>query len=83
VRPYILLRKKTDKAIIADLARQTELKTYCGLSRKQAAPPPHGSGRRKRSGRKIGTGNERKGDLGLFLGGSSYLTECSGSDPEN
>ena len=37
VRPYILRRMKTDKAIIADLPDKTELKAYCGLSRKQAA----------------------------------------------
>jgi non-specific serine/threonine protein kinase len=37
VRPYILRRLKTDKAIIADLPDKTELKTFCSLSRKQAA----------------------------------------------
>ncbi|MBM4119051.1 DEAD/DEAH box helicase, partial [bacterium] len=37
VRPYILRRLKTDKAIIADLPDKTELKTYCPLSRRQAA----------------------------------------------
>jgi SNF2 family DNA or RNA helicase len=37
VRPYILRRMKTDKAIITDLPDKTELKAYCGLSRKQAA----------------------------------------------
>jgi superfamily II DNA or RNA helicase len=37
VRPYILRRMKTDKSIIADLPDKTELKAYCGLSRKQAA----------------------------------------------
>ena len=37
VRPYILRRMKTDKAIISDLPDKTELKAYCGLSRKQAA----------------------------------------------
>jgi len=37
VRPYILRRLKTDKSIIADLPDKTELKTFCPLSRKQAA----------------------------------------------
>jgi non-specific serine/threonine protein kinase len=37
VRPYILRRLKTDKAIIADLPDKTEMKAYCSLSRKQAA----------------------------------------------
>jgi non-specific serine/threonine protein kinase len=37
VRPYILRRLKTDKTIIADLPDKTEMKTYCGLSRHQAA----------------------------------------------
>jgi non-specific serine/threonine protein kinase len=37
VRPYILRRMKTDKAVISDLPDKTEVKAYCGLSRKQAA----------------------------------------------
>jgi superfamily II DNA or RNA helicase len=37
VRPYILRRMKTDKSIIADLPDKTEIKAYCGLSRRQAA----------------------------------------------
>jgi non-specific serine/threonine protein kinase len=37
VRPYILRRLKTDKAVISDLPEKTELKAYCQLSRKQAA----------------------------------------------
>ncbi|MDR3670733.1 MAG: DEAD/DEAH box helicase [Holophaga sp.] len=37
VRPYILRRLKTDKTVIADLPDKTELKTYCGLTRTQAA----------------------------------------------
>jgi superfamily II DNA or RNA helicase len=37
VRPYILRRMKTDKAIISDLPDKTEVKAYCGLSRKQTA----------------------------------------------
>jgi non-specific serine/threonine protein kinase len=37
VRPYILRRLKTDKAIIADLPDKTEVKAFCALSRRQAA----------------------------------------------
>ena len=37
VRPYILRRLKTDRAVIADLPDKTEVKAYCALSRRQAA----------------------------------------------
>jgi superfamily II DNA or RNA helicase len=37
VRPYILRRMKTDKAIIADLPDKTEVTAHCSLSRRQAA----------------------------------------------
>ena len=37
VRPYILRRLKTDTSIITDLPDKTEMKAYCGLSKKQAA----------------------------------------------
>lgn len=37
VRPYILRRMKTDKAVIADLPDKTEVTAHCALSRKQAA----------------------------------------------
>ena len=37
VRPYILRRLKTDRSIITDLPAKTEMKVYCGLSKKQAA----------------------------------------------
>ena len=37
VRPYILRRMKTDKAIISDLPDKTEVKAWCRLSRRQAA----------------------------------------------
>jgi len=36
VRPYILRRLKTDKAVIADLPDKTEVKAYCHLTRAQA-----------------------------------------------
>ena len=37
VQPYILRRMKTDKRIIADLPDKTELRAFCGLSKRQAA----------------------------------------------
>jgi superfamily II DNA or RNA helicase len=37
VRPYILRRLKTDKAVIADLPEKTEMRAFCALTRKQAA----------------------------------------------
>ncbi len=36
-RPYILRRLKTDPAIAASLPAKTEMKSFCGLSKKQAA----------------------------------------------
>ncbi len=37
VRPYLLRRMKTDRAIISDLPEKTEVNAYCLLSRTQAA----------------------------------------------
>jgi len=37
VKPYLLRRLKTDRAVIADLPDKTEVVAYCALSRKQAA----------------------------------------------
>lgn len=37
VRPYILRRMKTDRAIIADLPDKTEVRAHCSLTRRQAA----------------------------------------------
>ncbi len=37
VAPYILRRLKTDRSIIADLPEKTEMKAWCGLTRRQAA----------------------------------------------
>jgi non-specific serine/threonine protein kinase len=37
VRPYILRRLKTDKAVITDLPDKTEVKAFCHLTRVQAA----------------------------------------------
>lgn len=37
VRPYILRRLKTDRAVIADLPDKTEVKAFCTLTRTQAA----------------------------------------------
>jgi SNF2-related domain/SNF2 Helicase protein/Helicase conserved C-terminal domain len=41
VRPYILRRMKTDPAIVPDLPEKTEMRTECGLSKKQAALYEH------------------------------------------
>jgi non-specific serine/threonine protein kinase len=37
VQPYILRRLKTDPGIVPDLPEKTEMRTECGLSKKQAA----------------------------------------------
>jgi non-specific serine/threonine protein kinase len=37
VRPYILRRLKSDKRVIADLPDKTEVRAFCGLTRKQVA----------------------------------------------
>lgn len=37
VQPYILRRLKSDKHIITDLPDKTEMKAFCGLSKRQAA----------------------------------------------
>jgi non-specific serine/threonine protein kinase len=37
IRPYVLRRLKTDRAVISDLPDKTELTAYCALSRRQAA----------------------------------------------
>lgn len=37
VRPYILRRLKTDKRIIADLPEKTEMRAFCGLTKRQAS----------------------------------------------
>jgi non-specific serine/threonine protein kinase len=36
VQPYILRRLKTDKRVIADLPDKTEVRAFCGLSKRQA-----------------------------------------------
>jgi non-specific serine/threonine protein kinase len=40
-RPYILRRMKTDPAVVPDLPSKTEMKAWCGLSRRQAALYEH------------------------------------------
>jgi len=37
LRPYLLRRLKTDRAVISDLPEKTEVRAWCGLSRRQAA----------------------------------------------
>jgi non-specific serine/threonine protein kinase len=36
-RPYLLRRLKTDRSVIADLPEKTDLRAFCGLSKRQAA----------------------------------------------
>ena len=38
VQPYILRRLKTDKRVIADLPEKTEVRAFCGLSKRQGGP---------------------------------------------
>ena len=65
-RPYILRRLKTDKSIIADLPDKTEVKTFCSLSRKQAALYQQ-SVRDLRSQLEAAEGMQRKGIVLAFL----------------
>ncbi|HXI55456.1 MAG TPA: DEAD/DEAH box helicase [Polyangia bacterium] len=37
VRPYILRRLKSDKRVVADLPDKTEVRAFCGLTKKQVA----------------------------------------------
>ncbi|MBL7044912.1 MAG: DEAD/DEAH box helicase [Pirellulaceae bacterium] len=37
VQPYILRRLKTDRRVISDLPEKTEVRAFCGLSKRQAA----------------------------------------------
>jgi non-specific serine/threonine protein kinase len=37
VRPYILRRLKSDRRVIADLPEKTEVRAFCGLTKKQVA----------------------------------------------
>ncbi len=37
VRPYILRRLKSDRSVISDLPDKTELRTFCSLTKRQAA----------------------------------------------
>lgn len=41
IKPYVLRRLKTDKSIINDLPDKTELKAFCGLSKRQATLYQH------------------------------------------
>jgi hypothetical protein len=66
VRPYILRRLKTDKAVIADLPDKTEIKAFCQLSRKQAALYQQGV-RELAEQLADSTGIQRKGLVLAFL----------------
>ncbi len=66
VQPYILRRLKSDRRIIADLPEKTEVRAFCGLSRRQAALY---QGSVEELARRIGSldGIERRGTVLAFL----------------
>ena len=65
-QPYLLRRLKSDKTIIVDLPDKTELRAWCGLSKRQAALYQHAVGemRKKIEG---SDGIERRGLVLAFL----------------
>ena len=67
VRPYILRRLKTDKAVIADLPEKTEVKAFCQLTRKQAALYQEGVKELAHRLEKREDGIERRGTILSFL----------------
>ena len=67
VRPYLLRRVKTDKAVIADLPEKTELKAYCPLARVQAALYQEAVAELARKLAETGEGIERRGLVLAFL----------------
>ena len=50
VAPYILRRLKTDRSVIADLPDKTEVKAFCGLSRRSRRRSIRRPSRNSRSG---------------------------------
>jgi non-specific serine/threonine protein kinase len=73
IRPYILRRLKTDRAIITDLPEKTELRAFCALSREQAALYQQGVEEFKR---KLAESNKEKEGEGMARRGLvlSFLT---------
>ena len=67
VRPYILRRLKTDKAVIDDLPAKTEVKAFCSLSRKQAALYQDAVKELARRLEDVDEGIERRGMILSFL----------------
>ena len=66
VRPYILRRLKTDKAVISDLPEKTEVKAYCTLTPTQAALYQQALGRLSAQMDQF-TGIQRKGSILALL----------------
>jgi len=66
VRPYILRRLKTDKAIISDLPDKTEVTSHCMLSKKQVALYQHSVEQLKSSLEHL-DGIKRRGFILAFL----------------
>jgi SNF2 family DNA or RNA helicase len=91
VRPYILRRLKTDRAVITDLPDKTEVRAYCRLTKKQAALYQQAV---KELERRLGAmeGMERRGTIlatllrlkqicnhpSQWLGDGSYASDQSG-----
>ncbi len=71
VRPWLLRRLKTDRAIIADLPDKTEVTAWCNLSKKQAALYAESVGelarRLRQAGESDDAGIERRGVVLAFL----------------
>ncbi len=66
VRPYILRRLKTDRAIISDLPDKTEMKTYCQLTPRQGALY-HGCIEQMKDALESADGIQRRGLILAFL----------------
>ncbi|MET0286354.1 MAG: DEAD/DEAH box helicase [Polyangiales bacterium] len=67
VQPYLLRRLKTDRRVVADLPDKIELKTFCGLSRAQAALYRRTVDELAAALRETGEGIERRGLVLAYL----------------
>lgn len=93
IRPYMLRRLKTDRAVIADLPEKTEQRVWCGLTRAQATHYEQAVRELAQSlAEKATDAMKRRGQILAFLmrmkqicnhpaqwlGGGSYAPEASG-----
>jgi non-specific serine/threonine protein kinase len=67
VRPYVLRRLKTDKAVITDLPDKTELRAFCPLTKSQAALYQRSVDELGRALAASGRGIERRGVVLSYL----------------